>query len=184
MALFHSTLLSMVLLHSTWLYITLPWLYFTLYLTPHYPTIGILDYPRLNVTIPWLYLTLHYSTIALYFTLLKSTLMYHGSTSLYSYHSSTWLYKFLLWLYLTLHNSTLIYHGFTSLHFTLHYSSMAHLHSTLLYISLQWIYFALLRSRLLYHGSTSLHYSTIALLHSTWPKKFLPWFFTLLESTL
>jgi len=51
----------MALLHSSWLYITLPWLYSSL-----------LDCTWLYITLPWLY-----------FTLLYSTLLYHGSTSLY-----------------------------------------------------------------------------------------------------
>ena len=56
-------------------------------------------------------------------------------------------------------------------YFTLHFSTMALLHSTLLYISLPWLYFILQYSTFLYHGSTSfyitLHFSTMALLHST-----------------
>ena len=76
---------TMALLHSTLLYITLPWLYSTL----HYSTLlyhgctsfkVILDYSTMalvqstlfEITQPWLY-----------FTLLDSTLYYNGSTSLY-----------------------------------------------------------------------------------------------------
>ena len=43
------------------------------------------------------------------------------------------------------------------LHSTLHFSTMALLHSTILYISLPWLYFILHYSTFLYHGSTSLY---------------------------
>ena len=62
---------TMVILFYTWLYNTLPWLYFTLlnsttfyhtslslYFTPHYCTMALLHSTSL-------YLTLHYSTMAL-----------------------------------------------------------------------------------------------------------------------
>ena len=49
----------MALHHSTRLYITLPWHYFTLL-------------ARLYITLPWIY-----------FTLLDPALLYHGSTRLY-----------------------------------------------------------------------------------------------------
>ena len=73
----------MSLLHSTRLYITLPWLYFTL-----------LDSTLLYLGSTSLYLTLNNSTIALlhstwlnitvvYITLLDSIELYHGSTSFY-----------------------------------------------------------------------------------------------------
>ena len=121
----------------------------------------------LLITLPLFHLILH-----------NSTLLYHGSISLYLYY--TFLYH--AWLYFTVLDSTLPYHGSTSLYMTLHYSTIALLHSTLLYITLSWLYFtlhyttmALLRSTLLYitllYGSTSLyftlHYSTMALLQST-----------------
>jgi len=120
------------------------------------------------ITVPWLY-----------FTLLDSTLIYQGSTSLYvTLHfstmdllHSTWLYTTLPWLYFTLLDPTLLYHGSTSFYFTLHYCTKFLLHSTLLYIDLPWLYFTLLDSalhyqgftlldsRLLNHGSTSLYFS-------------------------
>ena len=132
---------------------------------------------------------------SLYFTLLHSTWLNHGSTWLYS--TMALLDSFLPWLYVTLHDptflyfillaSTLLYHGSTSIYFTLHYSTMdiasslyfivnitlpvALLHCTLLYISLLWFYLTRLHSTWLYHGSTwfyfTLYGSTIALLNST-----------------
>ena len=45
------------------------------------------------------------------------------------------------------------------LHSTLHFSTMALLHSTILYISLPWLYFILHYSTFLYHGSTSLYFT-------------------------
>ena len=109
----------MALLHSTFFYISLPWHYFTL----HHPTMALL-----------------YSSLLywLYFTLLDSTLLYHGSTL---------LYITLPWLY---HDSTLPKDGSTSLYFSLHYSTMALLDSTLLYITLPWLYLTLPDSTLLY----------------------------------
>ena len=70
--------LPMALLHSAWLYNTLPSLYLT------------------DITLQWLY-----------FALIDSTLLYHGSS------------------YITLLYSTILHHGFTSLYFTLHNSTMA-----------------------------------------------------------
>ena len=71
----------MALLHSTRLFINLPWLYFTLldstllyhgstplYLTIHNTTLALLHSTRLYITLPWLY-----------FILLDFTLLYHGS---------------------------------------------------------------------------------------------------------
>ena len=104
----------MALLHSTLIYINLPWLYFIL---------------------------------------LYSKLIYHGSTSFYFT-----LYLTLPCLYFTLLYSTSLYHGSTSLYFTLHYPTVALLHSILLcinystetllhsillYITLQWLYFTM-----------------------------------------
>ena len=85
----------MALLHSTLLYISLPWVYFTLL----YSTMALLHSYLLYIILPWLYFTLHYSTLLLitlpwlYFTLLDSRLLYRGSTL---------LYIILPWLYLTL----------------------------------------------------------------------------------
>jgi len=151
----------MALLRHTWLYITLPWFYFTLldstllyqgytslYFTLHYSTLAILKSTWVYITLPWFYFTLLDSTFpvpSFNFTLLDSTLLYQGSTSLYV---------------------------------ILHYSTVVHLHSTGLYITLPWLYFTLLDSTLLYHGWISLYftlsYSTMALLHSRW-------FYTLLN---
>ena len=90
----------MILLHTSWLYITLPWLYFTL----------------LDSTLVYLYFTLDFSTLAL----LDSTNFYHGSTSLnltlqistMALLHATWLYISLsyIWLYFTVLDSTLLYH--------------------------------------------------------------------------
>ena len=81
------------------------------------------------------------------------------------------LYIILLWLYFTPLDSTLIYYGSTSMYLTLHYSTLALLHTTLFHIILLWMYFTLLDSALLYIGSTSFyftpHNSTMAVLHST-----------------
>ena len=147
--------------HSTLLYITLLWLYFTLGYSIHYSTMALLQSTLVYTTLP-----------LLYFSLLHSTLHYHGSTSLYftllystmAIFHSTFLYIDLPWLYFTLpnstlhcltlhyptmvllhyiHDSTLLYHGSTSLYITLHYSTMALLHSVLLYISLPWLHFTL-----------------------------------------
>ena len=68
----------MALLHSTLLYISLPWVYFTLL----YSTMALLHSYLLYIILPWLY-----------FTLLDSRLLYRGSTL---------LYIILPWLYLTL----------------------------------------------------------------------------------
>ena len=89
----HYTTLSV--LHSTWLYITLPFLYSTL-LDSTYTTLSVLHSTWHYITIPWLYSTL-----------LDSTLHDSGSTPLYlTLHystvailHSTWLYKTLPWLY-------------------------------------------------------------------------------------
>ena len=131
----------------------------------------------------WPYITLPW----LYFTLLDSKLLYHGSISLY-----TWFYTILLF------DCTSLYCGSSSLHLTLHYSTMVLLHSIRLYITRPWLYFTLLDSTLLYrcfdptslytwiyitllYSSTSLHltlhYSTIDVLHSTWLYITLPWLF-------
>ena len=77
--------------------------------------------------------------------LLDSTLLYHGSTSMYYTlrHStmavldSTRIYITLPWLYVSLLDSTLLYYGSTSTYYTLHYSTMTVLHFTRLYIPLQ-----------------------------------------------
>ena len=132
----HSTI---ALLHSsTWLYVSL--------LCPHFTVLESTFLPLLC------------------FTVLDSTLLYYGSTS----------------LHLTLHYFTLLYCASTSLHLTLHYSTMALLHatrliiiSTWLHITLLWLYVTPLVSTLLYPGSTSFHWLYISLL---WP------YFTVLES--
>ena len=125
----------------------------------------------------WLYITL---------ALLDSTLLYHGSTSLYfTLHYCIW------WLYFTLLDSILLHVHW--LYFTPHNSAMALGHSAWLYITLLWLYFTLLDSTvldftLLYHGFTSLYliqlYSIMALLFSTWLYITLPWLFTSLYLTL
>ena len=71
----------MILLHTSWLYITLPWLYFTL----------------LDSTLVYLYFTLDFSTLAL----LDSTNFYHGSTSLnLTLQISTMALLHATWLYI------------------------------------------------------------------------------------
>ena len=137
----------MALLHSTLLYITLPWLYWIL----------------INSKL------LYHGSMSLYFTLHDSNMALLHSTSFCIIQTL---------LYLTLLHSTLLYHGyFTLLDSTLHYpcstkftkhdSTMSLLHSTLFYIFLQWLYFTLyfilhdstvhlLHSTFLYHGSISL----------------------------
>ena len=81
----------------------------------------VLDSTRIYITLPWLY-----------FSLLDSTLLYHGSTSTYyTQHYSTMTILRFTRLYITLYtmallhsvpllDSTLLYHGSTSLYITLH----------------------------------------------------------------
>ena len=76
---------TMVVLHSTRLYITLPWLKFTLLDCINLPWI-FCNLLVLYITLPWLY-----------FTPLDSTLLYNGSTS---------FYITLPWLYINLLDST------------------------------------------------------------------------------
>ena len=194
---------TMALLHSTWLYITLPRLWLTLYLTLHNSTMVLLHYwfihnstmallhsTRLYFTLPGFYITLHYYTIWLYS---HTKLIYHDSTSLYllgSTSTSTLLNPGSTSLYLTLHNSTMALLHSTSLYIistmSLHYSTLISLipwlYSSLVskltwfYITLSWLHFTLLDSTLLYHGSTSLYYRDSTLL---------PWlYFTVLDSTI
>ena len=128
----------MALLHSTRLYIPIPWLYFTL-LNSTLLCHGSTSY----------YFPLHYSTIALhYFSLHKSTMVLLHSIR---------LYITLPRLYFSLQDCTLLYHGSTSIYYTLHYSTLDLLHSTRLYITIPWLYFTLLDSTLVYHGSSSLY---------------------------
>ena len=115
---------TMVILFYTWLYNTLPWLYFTLlYFTllnsttegfdPGFETSLRQDLTLLPSTIPLFHSTsLHITAPWLYFILLHST----------------WLYITLPWLYytqfdskllFTLFHSTGFYHGSTSLYLTL-----------------------------------------------------------------
>ena len=88
-----------LLLHSTWLCLTLVWLYFTAL----HSTLLWLYFILLDSTL--LYITLH----CFYFTLLDSTLLYYGSTS----------------LYFTVLHSTLLYYGYTSFCVTVCYSTIA-----------------------------------------------------------
>ena len=112
------------LLHSTRLYVTLAWLYFTLQDSIHYSTVALIitlldlhyctmaqpQCTRLYITLPWLY-----------FTLLDSILLQYGYTS---------LYQILHYCTMALLNFTSLYYGSTSLYQTLHYSTIALLHST------------------------------------------------------
>jgi len=133
----------MAQLHSTWFYITPPWLYFTVlyYILLHHGSISF--YTLLYDGSTSLYLILHYPTMALYFTVLNSTLLYHGSKS----------------LYLILHYSTMALLHFTSLY--LIYSIMALLHSTWLYDTWSWLYFTLFCSTLLHYDSTSFYFTLL-----------------------
>ena len=108
----------------------------------------------------WLYTSLYLTLPWFYFTLLCSTSLYNGSTSLYLYtlsllsfifldsiHHFIWLYLLLAWLYCTLVDCTSLYHGSTSLYFTqrgytslystLLHSTMALLDSTVATFTLQ-----------------------------------------------
>ena len=106
---------TMALLHSSWLYITLPCLCFTLLdLTLFYHG-SPLHSTSPHIILPWLYVTLHYSTLALLPSAwLYFTLHYYGSTSFFltPYDStmallhSTWLYMTLHWLYFILLHCT------------------------------------------------------------------------------
>ena len=157
----------MALLHSIWLYITQPWLYYTL-LHSTLLTMPLLYSTRLYFLRPWLYF-LHYSY---YFTLFDSTLLFHGSTTLYwILHKFTialtllkatafyiialvhcaWHNITLPWFYFTLLDYTLLCHGSTSLYLTLQYSTI-----DLLHCLITWLYLTRLDSTALCHGFTSL----------------------------
>ena len=73
------------IIHSTWLYITLKWLHFPLLDSIHYYTMAVFHSTWLYITLhsTSLYLTLRCSAMAVYFALLDSTSLFHGSTSLY-----------------------------------------------------------------------------------------------------
>ena len=156
---------TLALLHSTWLYLTLPWLYFNI-LAWFYITLTCLYFTLVYTTLLYhsSYLTKHYSTLGL-LTLFDSTLLDHGSTwlcltlhyfTLALLHSTSFLIIFLSWFYFTLFDSTLLYSGSSSLYLTLHYSTMALLNSTSLYLILPllylthlwctWLYFTLVNS--------------------------------------
>ena len=124
--------------YTTWLYITLPLLYFPLY----YSTMALLHSTSLYITLPWLY-----------YTLLHSTVLFHGST----YGS--------LWFYFTQHHSIMA-PFYTTLHYSamalllsilLNHGSI--LHSTSLYIIQPLLYFTLFTL----HDSTmtTLHYMSL-----------------------
>ena len=142
-----------------------------------------------------------------YFSVLDSTVFYHGCTLLYLtlYYSFMVLLQSILdsrlqWLYLDLYitlqwfyftllystlfyhdstvpGSTILFHGFTSLYY-----------STGLYIFLQWVCFTLLDSTAFYHGSTSLYltlqYSFMDLLHPTRLYIIPQWLYFTLDSAL
>ena len=114
---------TMPLLYSTWL---IPWLN-ALYLSLHISNMALLNSISLYITQAWLYFhstRLYINRPWINFTLLDSTYIYHGSTSLYStLHNSS-----MTLLHST--DSTLHYHGSTSLYLTLYNSTMALLHST------------------------------------------------------
>ena len=129
---------TMALLDSTFLYFTLPWLYFILFTVPwlynnlldstslycrrtllhstwQYFTMPLLHSTSLYITLPWLYFT--QLDCSSYFPLLESTLFYHGS-----------IYLILLGSVLICHSSTspyltLLYYAFPSLYF--HHSTEA-----------------------------------------------------------
>ena len=158
---------TMALLHSTLLY--LPWLYFTLLDSTLllWLYLGLLHSTLLYHGSTTIYLTLHYSTMVLLhstWTLLLCPLL--DSTRLYTLLDSLpWLYFTLLRLYITL---PWLY--FTLLD-SLHYSTMALLHSTRLYIhsTMALFYFTLLW--LYIHSTKALSsvyirlYITLPLLH-------------------
>ena len=130
----------MALLHSTWFYINLPWLYFTLldstllyycsaslYLTQHFSTMPLphSTWPSFlyRSSRPF-YLTLHYATIVV----LHSAWLY-----ILVQLFLTWIYICLAWLYFTVLDSTLLHIGSASL---FQYFTMDLLHSTWFYITL------------------------------------------------
>ena len=126
---------TMVLLHSTWfyvtlarLYFTLPWLYFTL-----------LDSTLLYYSSTSLYLTLHHTLMAL----VPSTVLLIGSTSLqvilpgFCMTHSTFLHHLIpQYSTMALIYVPLLYYGSTSFCLTLHYSTMALLHCIWFYITI------------------------------------------------
>ena len=156
---------TLLYLHSASLYFTLPSHYFTL----HYSTMALLHSTMALFHSIWLYITL----LCLNFIALDSTLLFHGSISLYlTLLYSTMAQHHSTWFYLTLYSCSTLYYTW------LCYGSI--LHSTWLYITIQWLLF--------YQGSTSpylsLHYSSMALLSSNWLYFILPWlYFTLVDST-
>ena len=125
---------------GTFLYVTLPWLYFTLL----HSTLLYQGCTWLHIILPWFCLTLLDSTLYgstllyitlpwLYLTLLDSTLL--DLPYLYLillYITLPWVYLTLHYFTMALHDSTLLYHGSTSLYFSLHYSTIPLLHSSLL----------------------------------------------------
>ena len=153
----------MALHYSSWLYITLPWLYFTLlysimallhstwlyitllvYFTVHYSTLALLHFTSFHIILAWLYLTL-----------LVSALLYYGSTWLDPWYLST--RTLLNSLHFILHYSTMAHFA---LYLTLHYTTLVLLDSTSLYVIVQWLYFTVLHSTKFYHGSTWFYFTT------------------------
>ena len=93
----------------------------------------------------------HYTLPWLYFAVLDSTTLYHGSTPLYimALLHTTSVYYILPWLSFTLHDSTTCYHGSPWHSYTLPW----------LYSILPWLYLTLHDSTTFYHGSTWLYYT-------------------------
>ena len=160
---------TMDLLHSTWLYMIVQWLYFILPDSTLYTTMALLHSS-------WFYMALLQSTL-LHSTLLYITLPWLFLTLLYSIFSPTMTLCTVKNLVLNVLHSWLYihYHGCTLLCLILHYSNMALLQSTLhhstmalyftlldstisksFYITLPWLYLTLIHSIFLYHCSTSL----------------------------
>ena len=157
-----------------------------------------------------LYSTWFYIILAWFnFTLPDSTLLYHGSPSLYlTLLDSALLFHCSTSLYLTLHDYTIPLRNFIRLYITLpwlyfnpHYSIMALLHYTWIYITLPWLYMtqhysnvailnSILDSTWNYHCSTSLsltlHFSASVYLTQLYSTMALPisssWFYITLPS--
>ena len=132
--------LLMALLHSTRVYIALPWHYFSLLdSTVFYHSSTLLYLTLCQYTMAPLYLTLHHSSMpiytSLYLNLQHFTVALLHSTCM-TLHYSPWLYFTVLdstslqWFYFTLLHSTLRYLGYIALYLTLLHSIVALLHFT------------------------------------------------------
>ena len=160
------------LVRRVWICIRMLWIWLRFFIQRVLIYIGMLWIP-----FEWLEFVFEcfesFQMVTICIWMLRISLLYHGSTSLYII--LPWLYLTLLdytslfhgsnWLYLTLHESTIALRDTTWLYVTLPWLYHG---STWLYITLPWLYLTILDSALLYHGSTwiylALNFSTIWML--------------------